>query len=161
MDLVRIFVVIALWAGFASVSRAADTSSCISACEAPAITCSDNNRRQKYACMRGVRASCQGLPYEQLLACVNAANEACVDAHNPAIAACDDTFKGCHRACNGNQPVTRGYWCRTEVDLTGDVTRKTGYCDLEQGKEALEACLKRFEVPAPSGSTVMMECSPL
>lgn len=161
MHIFHVFAALVALIGSLSPALADSTAACIRTCEAPAITCSDTSRSQKYACIRGVRDGCK-VPYAKLVACVSDANKVCVDQYNPAVAACDSTFKECHKACMGGAATTRGYWCRTEVDLTGDVTRKTGYCDLEQSEAGLAACLKQFEVPdAVAGSMVLMECQPL
>ena len=160
MAVVRIFVGLALWMALGGAAFA-DPAACIKACETPAIACSDLHRGAKHVCIRDVRASCKGVPYAQLMGCVRKANTACTQTHNPAIAACDDTFKTCHKACVGDAPIKSGYWCRAEADLTGEVTRKTGYCDVAQSADGLAACLKQFEFPAPAGSTLMMECQPL
>lgn len=160
MLLVRILALLALTIGFNGQAAAA-TSSCIMACEAPAIACSESTRGAKGVCVRGVLPGCRGVPLAQRGACVSKANKTCVETHNPAIDACDQTFNACHKACLAGAPVTRGYWCRAEADLAGEVTRKTGYCDEVQSEAGLAACLKRFEVPGEMGSTLLMECQPL
>lgn len=149
-----------MWIAFGAPAFA-DRAACIKACETPAIACSDTHRGEKHVCVRGVRAGCKRVPYAQLMACVSKANKACLETHNPVIATCDDTFKACHKACVGEAPITSGYWCRAEADLAGEMTRKTGYCDVVQSEAGLAACLKQFEFPAPEGSTLMMECQPL
>lgn len=161
MHLIRVFAALLVLATGSRVSLADSVAECISACEKPAVACADTNRIAKTKCVRSVRDSCRDQPIAKLTVCVTAASKACVTTHNPAIAACDTTFKACHTACFGGKPVTRGYWCMHQADSTDDITRKTGYCELEQSKASLDACLKRFDLPATGGSIVTTECQPL
>lgn len=161
MHLVRVLAMVIVWCAAPVASFAGDNAACIAACETPAAACADTNRTAKTKCVRSVRESCRGTPMAQLPACVRAASKSCVDTHNPAIEACDTTFKACHKACFGDAPVTRGYWCMHQADDAADVTVKTGYCELEQSQASLDQCLKRFDIPAKAGSTVTTECQPL
>lgn len=161
MVVVRLLAVLMIWLGAANASLADDKAACIAACETPAIACADSTRTAKTKCVRSVRESCRGTPMAQLPVCVKAASKACVDTHNPAIEACDTTFKACHKACHGDVAIKRGYWCMHQADDQAEITRKTGYCDLEQSQASLDACLKKFDLPAKAGSTVTTECQPL
>ena len=161
MFVVRFLVALLVWCAASSASFADDTAACIAACEKPAVACADSTRTAKTKCVRSVRESCRGTPMAQLPACMTAASKACVTTHNPAIEACDTTFKACHKSCHGGAAVTRGYWCMHQADDTVEVTRRTGYCELEQSQASLEACLKQFDLPAKAGSTVTTECQPL
>lgn len=161
MRLAWLLVVLLIVSGVSRAAFADARAACIAACEKPAVACADSSRTAKTKCVGSVRESCRAEPLAKRPGCLSAASKACSETHNPAIEACDTTFAACHKGCFGEAPVTRGYWCRHEADLAGEVTRKTGYCDLEQSQASLDQCLKRFDVAAKPGSVVTVDCQPL